>query len=87
MSAEACSTHLSSEYVDNNFCLLGEGSNVRVCRRVKRGGKVCVHPVVAQEDLESVFEEHHQALGHPGFETLYTHVSPRVWCSGRLPGL
>ncbi len=75
MAAKACSAHLSKDYNTSNFCLLGEGSNACVCRRVKSGGKLCVRPVVALEDLESLFAEQHQALGHPGFETLYLQVS------------
>jgi hypothetical protein len=75
-AAEACSAHLTPKYIAKNFCLSGDGSSARVCRLVKSGGKVCAHPVVALEDLECMFAEHHQALGHPGFETLYLHVSP-----------
>ena len=76
-AAQPPSIHLTSEYISTNFCLLGDGDNARVCRRLKSGGRVCVRPVVALEDLEGVLSEHHQALGHPGFEALYHHVSHR----------
>lgn len=84
VSAEACGAHLTAEYISTNFRLVGSGDQARVCRLVKRGGKVFTCPVVALEDLESLFRTHHQALGHPGFETLFLHVSrQRVpSCSG-----
>ncbi len=56
---------LTSEYINANFCLLGDSDNARVCRRLRSGGRVCVRPVVALEDLEGVLDEHHNCRHRP----------------------
>jgi hypothetical protein len=76
-------------YITSKFCLLGEGSDARVRRRVTSGDKVCLRPVVALEDLESMFAEHHQVQDFPDspdFETLHLQVSHREGWRGELPG-
>lgn len=71
---EAHSSPLSDTYIQQKFLLVGDGDRARVCRLLVRQGKERVYPVVALEDLEGVFQEHHEALGHCGAETLYGHV-------------
>jgi hypothetical protein len=48
-----------------------------LCRRRAEEG---YFPVVPIEDLDALLAQEHEALGHPGYETLWTHVS---WQGGR----
>ena len=54
-----------------------------LCRWRAREG---FFPVVPAEDLDGLLAKEHEALGHPGYETLWTHVRCRGgggWC--RVP--
>ena len=46
-----------------------------LCRLETRDGKGGWYPVLELERHEEVLAREHEALGHPGYETLYTHVS------------
>ena len=45
-----------------------------LCRWRAREG---FFPVVPAEDLDGLLAKEHEALGHPGYETLWTHVRCR----------
>ncbi|PSC76998.1 ATP synthase beta [Micractinium conductrix] len=69
-----------------DFSLItNEDGTTVLCRRRAREG---FFPVVPAEDLDGLQAKEHEALGHPGYETLWTHAananafsaSHATWC-------
>ncbi|PSC70101.1 KRAB-A domain-containing 2 isoform B [Micractinium conductrix] len=59
-----------------DFSLItNEDGTTVLCRRRAREG---FFPVVPAEDLDGLLAKEHEALGHPGYETLWTHLV-REW--------